>query len=104
MRQSGPITTPGAIKQPSPNSVEYIMALEKTGEILYIPYIVALEFSFNKSSIKKGKSQDINNYINSISTGFDKIKSIMSDVDKLGIREIESEFFDEFLVQVDDFK
>ena len=35
---------------------QYVEAIENIQELIYIPYLVALEFNFGKSGIKKGNS------------------------------------------------
>lgn len=54
------------IKSPTIVSKEYVDALKKVKKNIYIPYLVALEFNFNKSGLKKKKKQDIHNYKNHV--------------------------------------
>lgn len=50
------------LRLPIEQSEQYITALEKMKNNIYIPYLVALEFHFNKIGVKKGIQQEINNY------------------------------------------
>lgn len=54
------------IQLPTTVSKKYIEALEKTKTNIYIPYLVALEFNFRKSSIKKNKLMNVRNYKSNI--------------------------------------
>jgi hypothetical protein len=47
---------------------QYVAAIENIQELVYIPYLVALEFNFGKSTIKKRKQHNIQKYKQSIST------------------------------------
>lgn len=54
------------IKSPVKISDTYIKALEKVQDNIYIPYLVALEFNFNKSKSKKEKITNIRDYTHKI--------------------------------------
>lgn len=68
------------IKSPTIVSKQYVEAIEKVKSNIYIPYLVALEFNFNKSKRKKLKMQEINNYKKSISDQIESIKEKINDI------------------------
>lgn len=54
------------LRYPTSIATKYLEALDKVSDNLYIPYLVALEFNFQKSNIKKRKKQQIEDYKNLI--------------------------------------
>lgn len=68
------------IKSPTIISEQYVEAVEKVIDNIYIPYLVALEFNFNKSKRKKLKMQEINNYKNDIRTNIEEVKNKINDI------------------------
>lgn len=62
------------IKAPTIVSKQYVEAIRKVKENIYIPYLVALEFNFNKSELKKKKSQNIHNYKKEVKQKVEEIK------------------------------
>lgn len=68
------------IKSPTIVSKQYVEAIEKVKNNIYIPYLVALEFNFNKSKRKKIKMQEINNYKSGISDNIEKVKEKIKEI------------------------
>lgn len=74
------------LKSPVKISETYVKALEKVKNNIYIPYLVALEFNFNKSKIKKSKIKNtrdyttkIKNKINDLEDSIQQIKFLNED-------------------------
>lgn len=84
------------IQLPTTVSKKYIEALEKVKDNIYIPYLVALEFNFKKSSIKKDKIKKINKYKNTLKQTISTIKNNIQDIDLVDKGEKE-EFTKEIL-------
>ncbi|EDO1167513.1 TPA: hypothetical protein LWJ61_002810, partial [Listeria innocua] len=68
------------IKSPTIVSKQYVEAIEKVKKNIYIPYLVALEFNFNKSTRKKIKIYEIDNYKSNIITNIKKVKEKIEDI------------------------
>lgn len=68
------------IKSPTIVSKQYVEAIEKVQNNIYIPYLVALEFNFNKSKRKKMKIREIDNYKNAINNNIVKLKGKIADI------------------------
>lgn len=77
------------IQLPTTVSKKYIEALEKVKENIYIPYLVALEFNFKKSSLKKGKIKKIRKYKNEIEQSVVNIKKKIDEIDLVDKEEKE---------------
>jgi len=92
------------LRLPNDYAKEYLKAINKTNELIYIPYLVALEFSFNKSSVKKEKSSNINNYKQSITQKINEIRENIENVDIINIKGNKMEFYKEFLDILDTFE
>ncbi|WP_244034922.1 PIN-like domain-containing protein, partial [Lactococcus carnosus] len=71
------------IKSPVKISDTYIKALEKVQDNIYIPYLVALEFNFNKSKSKKEKITNIRDYTHKIKKSIDNVKDNINKIDFL---------------------
>ena len=84
------------IQLPTTVSKKYIEALENIKENIYIPYLVALEFNFKKSSIKKEKIKKIKKYKDTIENSVSKIKDNIESIDLVDKNEKE-EFTNEIL-------
>lgn len=54
------------LRLPTKMAGSYINALEQAKNKLYIPYLVALEFNFSKSKIKKKRDLEIKKYKDSL--------------------------------------
>lgn len=90
------------IQLPTTVSKKYIEALEKVKENIYIPYLVALEFNFKKSSLKKGKIKKIRKYKNEIEQSVVNIKKKIDEIDLVDKEEKEI-FTNELLTMTEDY-
>lgn len=90
------------IQLPTTVSKKYIEALEKVKENIYIPYLVALEFNFKKSSLKKGKIKKIRNYKNEIEQSVVNINKKINEIDLVDKEEKEI-FTNELLTMTEDY-
>ncbi|MGX7046941.1 PIN-like domain-containing protein [Pseudolactococcus plantarum] len=90
------------IQLPTTVSKKYIEALEKVKENIYIPYLVALEFNFKKSSLKKGKIKKIRKYKNEIEQSVVNIKKKNDEIDLVDKEEKEI-FTNELLTMTEDY-
>ncbi|MDF0479659.1 PIN-like domain-containing protein [Vagococcus sp. PNs007] len=77
-------------------------ALEKVKNNIYIPYLVALEFNFQKSSLKKRKIKNIQKYKDEVRSSLGKIKNMISPGELIDESE-EEEFTEEMLSLTDKF-
>lgn len=62
---------------------KYIASLKELKNNLYIPYLVALEFHFNKSTKKKNKSRNAKLYISRIEEKIEELQGNISDIELL---------------------
>ncbi|WP_423190186.1 PIN-like domain-containing protein [Alkalibacterium sp. f15] len=90
------------IQLPTTVSKKYIEALEKVKKNIYIPYLVALEFNFKKSSIKKNKIRRIKTYGDNINNSVDEIKKSIEAVDLVDSEEQEA-FTKEIIEMTDEY-
>lgn len=90
------------IQLPTTVSKKYIEALEKVKENIYIPYLVALEFNFKKSSLKKGKIKKIRKYKNEIEQSVVNINKKINEIDLVDKEEKEI-FTNELLTMTEDY-
>lgn len=70
------------LSKPTEVAIKYLEALEKVKDRIYIPYLVALEFNFNKSGRKKTKQQSIKNFIKNIKEG---LKDVDTRIEKFSL-------------------
>ncbi|EAD0588962.1 hypothetical protein FH021_01575 [Listeria monocytogenes] len=84
------------IQMPTTVSKKYIEALEKVKDNIYIPYLVALEFNFKKSSIKKDKIKKIKNYKDLVEQSVASLSDNIKNIDLVDTKELE-EFTKEIL-------
>lgn len=78
------------IQLPTTVSKKYIEALEKVKDNIYIPYLVALEFNFKKSSLKKEKIKKVRKYKNEIEQTVLNIKKKINEIDLVDKEEKEN--------------
>ena len=90
------------IQLPTTVSKKYIEALEKVKENINIPYLVALEFNFKKSSLKKGKIKKIRKYKNEIEQSVVNINKKINEIDLVDKEEKEI-FTNELLTMTEDY-
>lgn len=85
-------------------SEQYLQALEKVKDKIYIPYLVALEFNFNKKNVKNTKQRDIHNYKKEL---MDEIESISAKIEEqpfFSEEKHKKKFKEELIQKVDKFK
>jgi len=83
---------------------QYVEAIENIQELIYIPYLVALEFNFGKSGIKKRKQHNIQKYKQSIENTIVQLREDISNVELLKLKGSESEFSEVVVKQLEKFK
>lgn len=72
------------LRFPTELAEKYIETIKLVKDILFVPYIVSLEFTFNKEESRVGTETKIENYINSISNSLrDKSKEKESDLESI---------------------
>lgn len=84
------------LQLPTSVAKKYIEAIEKVADNIYIPYMVALEFNFKKSKIKKEKIRSINTYKDTLKNSVKKIQESIDKIDLVDKAEKE-EFTTELL-------
>lgn len=62
---------------------KYIDSLKEIKNNLYIPYLVALEFHFNKSTKKKNKARNAQLYVSNIEKKIEELEKSVSDIELL---------------------
>lgn len=92
------------IQLPTDVAQKYIDALEKVKKNIYIPYLVALEFNFRKSGIKKEKHHSIQKYKKRIQNSIKSLEENILDYSAINIQEKSEEFSGQMLKQTDEFK
>ncbi|MGY0683151.1 PIN-like domain-containing protein (plasmid) [Mammaliicoccus sciuri] len=85
-------------------SEQYLEALKKVKNNIYIPYLVALEFNFNKKNVKNTKQRDIQNYKNGLISEIDSISAKIEEQKFFSEEEHKTKFKDELMDEVDKFK
>lgn len=71
------------LRLPSAVSKKYMEAIEKSKNSIFIPYIVGLEFNFNKKETKIRTKQDLEKYEERISESIEKLKDKILDLNFL---------------------
>lgn len=71
------------LRLPSAVSKKYMEAIEKSKNSIFIPYIVGLEFNFNKKETKIRTKQDLEKYEDRISESIEKLKDKILDLNFL---------------------
>ena len=90
------------IQLPTTVSKKYIEALEKVKDNIYIPYLVALEFNFKKSKIKKDKIKKIKAYKDGVKSSVSAIENSITSIDLVDKSEKE-EFITELVDLTKDY-
>lgn len=90
------------IKSPTVVSKEYVEAIRKVKENIYIPYLVALEFNFNKSELKKKKAQNIHNYKKEVKQKVDEIKAEVDGISFIN-KDNKAEFTEDIIELINGF-
>lgn len=85
-------------------SEQYLEALKKVKNNIYIPYLVALEFNFNKKNVKNTKQRDIQNYKKGLISVIDSISEKIEEQKFFSEEEHKTKFKDELIDEVDKFK
>ena len=89
---------------PTDISKKYIEALKNVEDNLYIPYLVALEFNFRKSGIKKDKHYNIGRYKDQVKGSIASLEENILRHDLINIKEKKEQFSDDLLAVVTGFK
>lgn len=71
------------LRLPNAVSKKYMEAIEKSKKSIFIPYIVGLEFNFNKKETKIRTKQDLEKYEERISESIEKLKDKILDLNFL---------------------
>lgn len=90
------------IKAPTIVSKQYVEAIRKVKENIYIPYLVALEFNFNKSELKKKKSQNIHNYKKEVKQKVEEIKERVEETSFIN-NDNKNEFTEDIFKLINNF-
>ena len=91
------------IQLPTSVSKKYIEAIEKVKDNIYIPYLVALEFNFRKSTIKKEKRHKIRKYKDDIDNSIKNIKDSIDKIDLINVKEEKENFTKELFDLTDSY-
>lgn len=91
------------IQLPNSVSIKYIEAIEKMKDNIYIPYLVALEFNFRKSTIKKEKRHKIRKYKDDIENSIKNIKDSIDKIDLINVKEEKESFTKELFDLTDNY-
>lgn len=94
-------------------ATKYVDSLKSIKRNLYIPYLVALEFHFNKSNKKKTKKRNADSYFKQVESALNQLKSSVQNTDLIKM-DIENGklkhlignlelFTDDFLTKVNSF-
>ena len=94
-------------------ATKYVDSLKSIKRNLYIPYLVALEFHFNKSNKKKTKKRNADSYFKQVESALNQLKSSVQNTDLIKM-DIENGklkhlvgnlelFTDDFLTKVSSF-
>ncbi|HGK7933963.1 TPA: PIN-like domain-containing protein, partial [Streptococcus pyogenes] len=94
-------------------ATKYVDSLKSIKRNLYIPYLVALEFHFNKSNKKKTKKRNADSYFKQVKSALNQLKSSVQNTDLIKM-DIENGklkhlignlelFTDDFLTKVNSF-
>lgn len=92
------------IQMPTDISKKYVEALKKVKDNLYIPYLVALEFNFKKSVIKKTKHYNIGKYKNNVKNSINSLEEHILTYSLINIKEKQEQFSEQLLEVVKEFK
>lgn len=87
------------LRYPTNVATKYLNALEKVCKNIYIPYLVALEFNFQKSNIKKRKKQQVDDYKNHIDNSISKLRENINKIDLIN-DTTEKESFTSNLIEI----
>ncbi|MBW7823258.1 hypothetical protein StRoque89_09360 [Streptococcus thermophilus] len=94
-------------------ATKYVDSLKSIKKNLYIPYLVALEFHFNKSNKKKSKKRNADSYFKQVESALNELRASVQSTDLIKI-DIENSklkhlignlelFTDDFLDKVNSF-
>lgn len=92
------------LQMPTDIAKTYVEALDKVKDNLYIPYLVALEFNFRKSGIKKEKIYNINKYKDNVKKPIESLKTNILDYSLIKIKENSESFSGELIAEVNSFQ
>ncbi|MDT2816268.1 PIN-like domain-containing protein [Vagococcus lutrae] len=92
------------LRLPTKMAGSYINALEQAKNKLYIPYLVALEFNFSKSKIKKKRDLEIKKYKDSLEKNLNKLEKEIDFKSLIFDEESKNSYNKEILSLIKDFK
>lgn len=92
------------IQMPTKIARKYIETLESVKDNIYIPYLVAWEFNFRKSGIKKEKHSNIRKYRDSVKKSIEDLVSTIEGHGLITIKESKEEFSSDLINKVQDFQ
>ena len=92
------------IQNPTDIGKKYIESLCSVKDNIYIPYLVAVEFNFRKSGIKKEKHYNITKYRDSIKGNLKTLEESISDHESININTNTEEFSSELLDEAEKFE
>lgn len=91
------------LRYPTNVATKYLDALNKVSNNIYIPYLVALEFNFQKSNIKKRKKQQIDDYKNHIDNSFSKLLENINKIELVNEPTEKKQFTASLIEETEDF-
>ena len=92
------------IQMPTKIAKKYIETLESVKDNIYIPYLVALEFNFRKSGIKKEKHANIGKYRDSVKKSIENLTNTVEGHGLITIKESKEEFSSDLIKKVENFE
>lgn len=92
------------LQSPTDIGKKYIDSLKRVQDNIYIPYLVALEFNFRKSGIKKEKHYNITKYRDVVEGNLKTLKESISDHQSINIKKNTEDFSSDLLEEVEKFQ
>lgn len=92
------------LRLPTKMAESYINALKQARNKLYIPYLVALEFNFSKSRIKKERHLEIQKYKSNLEKNLNELEDKIDFKELIFDEESKSSYNSEILSLIKDFK
>lgn len=92
------------IRMPTKIARKYIETLKKVEDNIYIPYLVALEFNFKKSDIKKGRQAKIRNYKSNVEKSIKDLKNTIKNHELVTVEESKEEFSSKLIENTEKFE
>ncbi|MFK4943165.1 PIN-like domain-containing protein [Lactococcus garvieae] len=92
------------LRLPVVEAEKYLKALNKFSKKIYIPYLVALEFNFNKIKVKTDTNVLVDNYKENIEQGINDLEEKINDLSLLKSDSMKQQFTDVLIKKVNVFK